>query len=243
MFPTKYYLSDIKNKAFNKSLMRSGIYCIHKNDRRVYIGSSVYLIKRWRSHYSELINNKHKNKALQNSFNKGDINDFFFTILEDNVVKNLLFEREAYWISTIKPSYNMELVPSIRPDKSQYWAICDPNDNWFIIKNLYEYCQLNNLDNSRMRALANGTQKTLHRGYFCRRLSNSERDRLRIERFSKTPSKADRSSRGISWYECKKKWYVFTLTQPRKYIGVAKSLKKAKEILEKWKVENNYQTK
>ena len=237
---TKYFLSEIPNSKLNKILNISGIYCIHKRDRRVYVGSSKNLIARWRHHYSELKNKKHKNAPLQYSYNKGDSSDLYFTILEQHINIDKLFEREAHWISIINPTYNMELVPTNRPDKSQYWAVCTPEDKWLIVKNLFDYCKDNNLSMTRMLSVAKGDQKSLHRGYFCRKLSNSERDRLRLDRYTKTILNKDKVTQGIIWREKLNLWDVFTLNKPRKRLGQVESYSKAKKLLNQWIKETGY---
>lgn len=78
--------------------MKSGIYkitCLINN--KIYIGSAVNLFKRKTNHFSDLNKNKHKNKHLQNAFNKYGIDKFTFEVLE-HVDTNLLIIREQFWI-------------------------------------------------------------------------------------------------------------------------------------------------
>ena len=51
-------------------------------NEKLYIGSSVHYKHRVLMHYNELINNKHKNPHLQNSWNKHGEENFEFGILE-----------------------------------------------------------------------------------------------------------------------------------------------------------------
>lgn len=71
-----------------------------------YIGSSVdYVYRKW-VHIKELLDNKHHNPILQNSWNKHGADAFVFSILEE--VKNgKLIEREQYYIDTLNPRYNI----------------------------------------------------------------------------------------------------------------------------------------
>lgn len=89
----------------------SGVYeilCLVNN--KSYIGSSVNLYKRWREHYNNLLNNRHSNQYLQNSFNKYGENQFVFSVLEYCEPENLI-DREQYYIDkmdTVVPNgFNM----------------------------------------------------------------------------------------------------------------------------------------
>ncbi len=77
----------------------SGIYLItNEVSGKVYIGSAVDLKHRWSQHCSDLYYSKHRNTHLQRSWNKHGRDVFEFTILEEVPNKNLLIEREQYWI-------------------------------------------------------------------------------------------------------------------------------------------------
>jgi len=67
-------------------------------NNRVYIGQTTNINRRIRDHKRMLADNKHTNKNLQEDYNKYDISDFEFYILENNVAKVDLLERERYWI-------------------------------------------------------------------------------------------------------------------------------------------------
>lgn len=88
---------EIKNK--------SGIYCIKNlKSNKVYIGQSINIRKRLIQHKCELINNKHSNPHLQNSFNKNTIDNFLFEVLE-YCDKDILTEKEKYYLSDLNLIY------------------------------------------------------------------------------------------------------------------------------------------
>jgi len=90
---------------------KSGVYCIeNKINGKKYIGSSQDVYKRRNRHFSELKNRKHKNIKLQNSYNKHGKGAFQFYVLEFVEVKDLLIDREQYYINKEKPRYNINMI-------------------------------------------------------------------------------------------------------------------------------------
>ena len=86
----------------------TGIYKIENLiNRKVYIGKSKDVDLRIKQHLEKLILNKHKNKHLQNAWNKYSEENFKFEIIEE-CDENKLNEREIYWIAIFKNnSYNL----------------------------------------------------------------------------------------------------------------------------------------
>lgn len=91
-------------------MINSGIYIIeNKINEKFYIGSAVNITKRWGEHLFHLSKGSHKNKKLQNSFNKYGKLCFEFLIVE-TCLKEELIEREQYWIdvlSATKDGFNI----------------------------------------------------------------------------------------------------------------------------------------
>jgi group I intron endonuclease len=85
--------------------MKSGIYKITNTENgKFYIGSAKNFDKRWYDHKRDLTLNIHKNPKLQHSWKFHGEDKFLFTILEEvepDQVK--LFEREQYYLDTLKP--------------------------------------------------------------------------------------------------------------------------------------------
>ena len=85
----------------NKRKIKIGIYKItNKVNDKAYIGQSVDIEKRWKRHINDSKNpNKHSyNYPICCALRKYGIENFNFEILEE-CNKNLLDEREIYWIS------------------------------------------------------------------------------------------------------------------------------------------------
>ena len=81
---------------------RSGIYKItNRVNGKVYVGSSVHVEGRLKSHVRALSRQCHDNGYLQHSWNKHGGKDFFdFDILEE-CGEGVLLEREQHWIDTL----------------------------------------------------------------------------------------------------------------------------------------------
>lgn len=86
---------------------KSGVYKITNIvTGKFYIGSSLCSIyTRIARHKSDLLKNKHVNEHLQNSFNKHGLKAFKVDILE-YCEKNVVIQREQYYIDTLKPHFN-----------------------------------------------------------------------------------------------------------------------------------------
>ncbi len=79
-------------------------------NNKFYIGSAIDYNRRLREHKSMLRLNKHSCKHLQNAYNKYGIDNFKFEIIEQVEDKTKLIEREQYYIDTLKPEYNKNLI-------------------------------------------------------------------------------------------------------------------------------------
>lgn len=66
---------------------------------KIYVGQCVNFKSRKSTHLSELRNNKHRNKYLQNSWNKYGETGFFFEVLERDVPVSIVNQREKFWIN------------------------------------------------------------------------------------------------------------------------------------------------
>ena len=73
---------------------------------RFYIGSAVNYDNRVKRHIYELKRQNHKNKILQNHFNKYE-NDLQFSIIEILENKSDLIAKEQFYIDLLKPTFNI----------------------------------------------------------------------------------------------------------------------------------------
>jgi group I intron endonuclease len=96
-----YILNKMNYNISEKN--RSGIYVIvNLIDKRIYVGSSKNLHKRYLHHKEDLFKKCHKNKHLQNFHNKYGIQTLSFKLLEYCETDKLL-EREQYYLDKLKP--------------------------------------------------------------------------------------------------------------------------------------------
>lgn len=80
------------HKNIKNNTTDAGIYKIICNsNNRFYIGSSLHIVTRIRTHFNYLKCNKHTNKNLQNSYNKYGVNGFRVECIE-SVDKHLSIE-------------------------------------------------------------------------------------------------------------------------------------------------------
>ena len=88
---------------------KCGIYEIFNMESgKRYVGSSVDIYNRLHEHVHNLKNNKAHNKHLQSSWNKYGEDCFLYSVLE-YCTPDIRFEREQYYIDTLKPEYNFTL--------------------------------------------------------------------------------------------------------------------------------------
>ena len=94
-------------KAITNDLKVCGIYMLinTKNGKR-YIGSSINIRERLWKHRSLLRHNHHDNPHLQNAWNKYGEDCFDYSLLEICSTEDR-FNREQFYVNTLKPEYNI----------------------------------------------------------------------------------------------------------------------------------------
>jgi len=97
---------------------KSGIYKItNKQNGKIYIGSSLRISQRFYMHRRNLRSGAHHSTHLQYSWNKYGEENFLFEVIEEVFDKNMLLEREQYYMDTTK-SYERENGYNINPTAS-----------------------------------------------------------------------------------------------------------------------------
>ncbi|AZU98587.1 hypothetical protein [Acinetobacter phage AbTZA1] len=88
--------------------MASGIYKITNIiTNKCYVGSAKDFSKRWARHFKDLENGTHSSIKLQRSYNKYGKKVFIPSILEElEYSKDLIIERENFWISEMNSKLN-----------------------------------------------------------------------------------------------------------------------------------------
>jgi group I intron endonuclease len=93
-----------------------GIYKItNKIDAKFYIGSSINITNRWKSHIKLLNNNMHHSRYFQNAWNKYGKDNFIFERIENVKDKSKLLDREQYYLDTLTPFSNLDRGYNINP--------------------------------------------------------------------------------------------------------------------------------
>lgn len=107
---------DIKKlKLKEMKVHRPGIYSIVNTDtKKIYIGSSTDIARRFIEHQVDLKNNKHENIHLQNSWNKYGEDKFVFNI-EMFCSEEELIENEQLFIDKYKDLVGWEQMFNIQP--------------------------------------------------------------------------------------------------------------------------------
>lgn len=88
------------------------MYCVYKItnniNRKTYIGVTDNYDRRMNDHIMRSKNkgNKEYNKTLYRAFRKYGINNFTFEIVEDNIPKDAIFNKEIYYIKTYNSKDN-----------------------------------------------------------------------------------------------------------------------------------------
>lgn len=102
-------------EGYQMNNIKSGVYkIVNIINNKIYIGSSINVVKRKSQHFSEFRNNTHKNPYFQKSFNKYGEENFKFEVIEFVEDKTKLVECEQYWIDfyqSFKSEYGYNLNP------------------------------------------------------------------------------------------------------------------------------------
>lgn len=133
---------------------------------RIYVGSSNDIDKRRNKHFNDLRKIKHCNKKLQDYFKKYGESGFSFSVI-DLCDDSELLSREQYFIDTLKPWYNVNLIAAKPPsplgrkhsevtlEKMRLWNTGRKHDQ----KTLDKMKAERNTESGRVRQRNNGNKK------------------------------------------------------------------------------------
>jgi group I intron endonuclease len=108
----KYY--NERNKKVRENAPKAIYKLVNIINNKVYVGSAVDLDKRINEHFYKLGMNKHENSYLQRSYNKYGKENFKWEVIEYVKDKNMLIEREQYWIDKLQP-YRKDIGYNLSP--------------------------------------------------------------------------------------------------------------------------------
>lgn len=114
----KYYMEELNRKNIKTYYRKSGIYYFTVG-RHSYVGSSVNVGSRLSNHIWAMQSGKHRNRIIQNCYNKYSISGFSFKILEF-CDKDKRIEREKYYIDLLHPDLNVANPVTLVRDKPEY---------------------------------------------------------------------------------------------------------------------------
>lgn len=82
---------------------------------KFYLGSTTRSFKRrWEEHFSELNKGTHKSTHLQNAWNKYSYSNFKFIVIESLSNKDIVLEKEQYYLDISDKSLLLNCSPSAR---------------------------------------------------------------------------------------------------------------------------------
>lgn len=170
----------------------SGIYIIENLvNGKVYVGSSINIVRRWQDHISSLCRCKHYNKHLQYAWCQHGKDNFRFEIIERGLPGHLLADRENCWMNaynSLSTSYGYNVaVDTVCPLRGSKWTnesknkmhaslqkylntkfvykkykFIDPEGTVVVVDHLSNFCKKHNLDARHMVAF---TGRKSHKGW------------------------------------------------------------------------------
>jgi group I intron endonuclease len=143
-----------------------GIYCIIcRSNGKLYIGSTVDLLSRWRAHRNLLRRKKHTNGRLQQAWNRHREINFEFKVLE-RVRPSRRLAIEQSWLNrshcidrNIGFNVHSRAFAAGRFGAQTWKGFSDPRGKRVTIKNLRDFCRRNLLDSPSMIRLFQGRSK------------------------------------------------------------------------------------
>ena len=144
----------------------SGVYQIRcKRNGKIYVGSAVNLMARWKGHQRQLLRGLHHNPYLQHAWMLYGATSFEFIVLELAEGARRL-EAEQRWIQDTgctdrRIGFNVKREATAAGEGvGRIWTgFRNPSGNPVTIVNLSEFCRRNGLDSGSMLRLFRGNSK------------------------------------------------------------------------------------
>ena len=95
-YPHKNFFGSCK-----KEVGKAGVYCIYNKDFKTYIGQSLDIAQRWRTHFNNLNNGSHHNPQLQEDWSILGASGFVFKVIQYSS-HELLNDLERHYIQIMK---------------------------------------------------------------------------------------------------------------------------------------------
>jgi hypothetical protein len=144
----------------NSAYGLSGVYSISSiNTDRIYIGSSINIGKRLSSHKRELEKGTHRNKKLQNHYNKYENDILKFSII--SVCEDYRIIEQEY-INKLDPYFN--IVREVETQNGEHnfqkvWQYDDSGNKLYEYDSIKEASNATGIDSRRISDCANGVKK------------------------------------------------------------------------------------
>lgn len=107
---------------------RAGVYLIiNTKDKKIYVGESLNLRRRYAEHKRKLYKKQHCNTALQEDFNKLGNNNFIFRKL---IILNFDTENKKEYVKDLLKELEKRIIDYISVNtKIQLYNVCDTENN------------------------------------------------------------------------------------------------------------------
>lgn len=174
--------------------MSSGVYKITcKGNNKIYIGSSIDILKRINSHSAALKSNRHINSHMQSSWNKYGPDSFKFEIIKMCNEEELLVI-EQFWIDKLESykrtiGFNRANTAGGGTGNSKRYIVTTPDGKEMDVFNLDRLCRKENLHSGAMHAVVQG-KINHYKGWTARYFNQSKED------WKKSKKRGRKSGRG-----------------------------------------------
>lgn len=174
-----------------------GVYKIaHKVTGKFYVGSSINMRKRLRSHIQRFNNSVPVNPYFGQALKKYGVDSFVVSVLEHVEDVKQLTEREQHWLDLLQPykpkGYNLNPRANKGGFKAKHWVIFPPNGEPFLTHSVEEYSQKVGLNQGALSRVASGLFGHT-KGHWCRFATEEEIEEGKVLIYDKPEIKLENS--------------------------------------------------